>query len=448
MTNVREIAYEMLLAFDKGEAGNNFVGDVLDKYSYLNKQDRSFITRLYEGTLERMLTIDYVLNEFSKVPVRKMKPPVRSLLRMGAYQLLYMDHVPESAAVNETVKIAKKRGLHNLSGFINGVLRNVARNADNIKYPDRDKNIIEYLSVKYSCPQWIAELLVKQQGAEKAEIVLDNSVSVRPITVRVNKSRANIDDIIAGNTSANEEEYRLIPSKVLDEGLIIDNVDRVSDVNEVNLGFATVQDLSSMLVCHVAGIKETDRVIDVCASPGGKTLHAADLVTKGHVVSCDVSEDKIRRIEENVSRCHFENVTARCLDATVRCDELIGSADVLIADVPCSGLGVMGRKNDIKYRLAKEQLPALVNLQRSIIDNVVDYVRPGGTMMFSTCTINVQENNENVDYIIKKGFEPVDFYDELPEKLKDESAHDGFLQLYGKDHLTDGFFIAKFRKLN
>lgn len=449
MTNVREIAYETLLAFDKGDKNNNLVSDVLDKYSYLDKQDRGFLARLVEGSIERMLTLDYVVNQFSKLPVNKMKPPVRSLIRMGAYQILYMDQVPDSAAVNESVKIARKRGLSNLSGFINGVLRNISRGAADIKYPSKDDDVVKYLSVKYSCPEWIVELLVKEQGYENAEAVLDNSVSVRPVTVRVNKSKVNPVELLNLNDKSADTAngLKVSQSEYLDYCIKLDNVDRIGNVDFFEKGLVTVQDLSSMLVCHIAGIKDSDVVIDVCASPGGKTLHAADMAVNGQVISCDVSDAKLTRIEENITRCGFSNVSLRCLDATNREEELIDKADVLIADVPCSGLGVMGRKNDIKYRLKETQLFELCRLQRSIIDNVVSYVKTGGIMMYSTCTVNRAENNDNVEYIKSKGFDVVDFYDCLPDGIKDATAHEGYLQLYGKNHVSDGFFIAKFVKI-
>lgn len=441
MVNVRELAFDTLILYDKQNSKTDILSDVLDKYSYLDKQDRSFLTRLMEGTVERMITIDHVLNLYSKVTVNKMKPPVRALLRLGVYQIMYMDAVPDSAACNEMVKLAKKRGLSSLSGFVNGVLRNVSRNKYSVQYPDKDSNPIDYLSIYYSCPKWIVKLLNDEFGYEGAKCVLTNSISIRPITGRVNISKCTVDDVI-GDNNENISKNEIIPYAVS-----LHNIDKIVNIKSFNDGLFVIQDIASMLVGHISGIKESDTVIDVCASPGGKSLHAADIASKGQVISCDVSYDKVNRINENIERCGFTNISTRCLDATVREESLIDMANVLIADVPCSGLGVMGRKNDIKYNLRPEQMEELPLLQRKIIDNVINYIKPGGVLIYSTCTVHNAENIDNYNYIInEKGLEPIDFYEQLPEQLRVDTAKNGYIQLLGEDGLTDGFFIAKFKK--
>lgn len=442
MTNVREIAYEALLTVEKGTRSNSLTKEILDKYSYLDKRDRSFLARLIEGTIERQITIDYVLDLYSKVKVRKMKPPVRILMRMGVYQLMYMDSVPESAAVNETVKIAKKHGLHNLTGFMNGVLRNIARNKVNIEFPTEDSDRIKYLSIKYSCPEWIVNRLVCEQGYENAKTVLDNSISVRNITGRVNISKCSAEEVIGRNGD------NIVKSPVLPNAICLHNIDNINDIDDFIKGYFTIQDISSMLVCQLAGIEDTDIVIDVCAAPGGKSLHAADIATNGKVISCDISEDKISKIRENVDRCRFENIDTYIKDATVLENDFIDKADVVIADVPCSGLGVMGRKNDIKYNLDENQIDELCSLSRLILQNASQYVKVGGILMFSTCTVSKLENQGGYEYIRNElGLEPVSFYDDLPEQLQDDSAKEGYLQLYGKDGISDGFFISKFKRI-
>lgn len=442
MTNVREIAFEALLQFDKGTAGNTLVNDVLTKYSYLEKKDRSFLARLIEGVMERGITLEYVISQFSKTKVNKLKTPIRVLLKMGIYQIMYMDQVPDSAAVNETVKIARKHGLHNLTGFLNGVLRNVSRQKDTILWPDENSDKACFLSVKYSCPRWIVDELLNDYGLEVCETLLNASISIRPITGRVNLSKSTIEELINNNPD------NIVRSEILDNAVSLHNIDKVTELDDFMEGKFTIQDISSMLVCHVAGIKSTDKIIDVCASPGGKSMHAADIAVDGEVIACDVSENKIERINENINRCGFTNIKTICADATARNDDFINYADVVIADVPCSGLGVMGRKNDIKYNLKMEELDGLVKLQRSILKNVSTYLKEGGIFMYSTCTVRKTENDLNYDFIKNElGFEPVDFYDELPKVLRDDSAKAGYLQLYSKDGLTDGFFIAKFRKI-
>lgn len=446
MTNIREVAFDTLLDYEKKKTSYVPVKEVLDKMSFLDKIDRGFLGRLIEGVIERKVTLDYILNQFSKVPVNKQKPPIRVILRLGVYQIMYMDSVPDYSAVNECVKLAKKRNLSNLSGVVNAVLRNISKNKDNIKWPDRETDVIECLSVKYSCPEWITRMLIEEQGEENAEAALSNSVSIRPVTARVNCSISTIDEVLE-KCSDDKAAISVCKSPVLDNVVVFDKVDNVSDICVVKEGLVCVQDAGSVLVGNLSGIRKDDTVLDVCAAPGGKSLHAADIASEGKVISCDLSEKKTSRIQENINRCGFNNIEALTRDATVHYDEFDGIADVIIADVPCSGIGVMGRKNDIKYNLAPEQIDELAGLSKTIIKNIASYLKKGGTLMFSTCTISQRENLDMVKYIREElRFESVSIYEELPCALKCESAKDGYIQLYGKDGLTDGFFIAKFKK--
>ena len=438
MTDVRTIAYEALLDIENNTLGLTGTKDVLAKYSYLEKNDRGFLKRLIEGTIERRITIDYVLDLYSKVPVSKMKKQIRTLLRMGTYQILYMD-VADFAAVNETVKLAKKKGFNSLSGFVNGILRNILRNRDGITWPEYDADIIEYMSVKYSCPQWIVRKLINEQGEENAVTLLELSVSTRPVTARVNLSKTTVSEALKGCNGR--------ASDVCGCAVVLDDYESVPSIPAFADGSICVQDISSMLVCLVAGIGENDTVLDLCAAPGGKSLHAADIARSGRVIALDVSEGKVEKIRENIRRCGFSNVDAAVSDATIYNNEYDSMADVVIADVPCSGLGVMGRKNDIKYNLSEDSIRELVGLQRSILTNAVRYVKPGGTLMLCTCTCSCEENQGNMDFLTDEcGLTPVDFYDRLPDRLKYASAREGYIQLYGKDSLTDGFFIGKLVK--
>lgn len=439
MTDIRRIAYETLLAAEGKAGANSLIKDVLDKYSYLDRSDRSFLKRLTEGVTERKITLDHVISQHSKIAVSKMKKPVKILLRMGTYQLLFMEGVADHAAISETVDIIKKTHLRNLSGFVNAVLRSIQRGRDDIAWPDPDKDMTCYLSVMYSCPEWIVKKLTAEQGAENAETLLKLSISVRPVTARMNRSASSFEDILS--------DPHIVSSGILDEAVTLEGYDRISDIPAFSNGSICVQDISSMLVVHVSGIKDSDTVIDMCAAPGGKSLHAADIAAHGKVISIDVSEDKVEKIRENIKRCGFTNIETRICDSTVYDASLEGASDVVIADVPCSGLGVMGRKNDIKYNVNPQSIEELVKVQRAILKNAAKYVKDGGILMFSTCTCSKAENDDNRTFLINEcGMKPVDFYDRLPEALRDESAHEGFIQLYGKDALTDGFYIAKFTK--
>ena len=439
MTDVRSIVYDALLVAEDGAPTHSLASDVLDKYSYLDVKDRSFIKRLTEGVTERRITLDHIIASYSSHPVPKMKKQIRVLLRMGTYQLLFMDSVADHAAVNETVKLTRKAGFARLTGFVNGILRNIASNRDSLPWPDEAADPEKYLSVMYSCPEWIVSKLISEQGRENAEDILKLSVSVRPVTARVNLSKTTVEKVT-------ESGYAQA-SDVFAGAVILKDYDNITGIGAFIDGSICIQDISSMIAVAVAGIKETDTVIDLCSSPGGKSLHAADLARRGRVISCDVSEQKIAAVSENLSRCGFGNVETVVADATEFCGEFEDAADVVIADVPCSGLGVMGRKNDIKYNLTEEAIVSLVKLQRRILANAARYVRKGGILMFSTCTCSLCENRDNVRYLTEEcGLSPVGFYDELPEAVRDETARDGWLQLYGRDGITDGFFMAKFTK--
>lgn len=446
MTNIREVAYNTLLDYEKNKTSYVHVKEVLDKLSYLDKTDRGFLQRLIEGVIERKITIDYILNQYSKVPVNKQKPPIRVILRLGVYQIMYMDSVPDYSAVNECVKLARNHKFSNLSGVVNAVLRTISKEKNAIIWPDKKADVIEYLSVKYSCPLWITQMLVREQGEENAEFVLMNSVSIRPLTARVNLSKTSMEDVIE-KCKNDPLVTKASVSNLLDNVVVFDKVDSVSEIEVVREGLVCVQDISSVLTGVLAGIKKKDTVLDVCASPGGKSLGAADIATEGQVISCDLSEKKTARIQENVNRCGFANVKVTEKDATVHYEEFDEIADVIITDVPCSGLGVMGRKNDIKYNLCPEQIDELASLSKRILRNVSQYLKKGGTLMFSTCTVSNRENVEMVKFIREElGLTSVPIYDILPDALKCESALEGYIQLYGKDGLSDGFFIAKFKK--
>ena len=438
MTDVRTIAYEALLDTENSDFGLAGTKAILDKYSYLEKNDRGFIKLLIEGTIERRITIDYVLDLYSKVPVSKMKKQIRTLLRMGTYQILYTD-VADFAVVNETVRIAKKKGFASLSGFVNGVLRSILRSRDMIIWPDKNDDIVKYLSVTYSCPEWIVRKLYDEQGAENAESILKLSISTRPVTARVNLSKTTVKDAA--------KRSKGVISDVCECAIILGDYDTIPDIPAFADGSICIQDISSMLVGIVSGIKDGNTVLDICAAPGGKSLHAADMAGSGKVIALDVSEKKVEKIRENIRRCGFMNIDTEVSDATVYNNKFESIADVVIADVPCSGLGVMGRKNDSKYNISERSVEELVKLQRMILKNAVRYVKPGGTLIFSTCTCSYEENQGNMRYLTEEfGLVPVGFYDLLPEKLRDESAKEGYIQLYGKDGLTDGFFIGKLAK--
>lgn len=429
MTNTREVILDSLMEIlEKGQYSHLVMQGVLGKYGYLEKQERSFIKRVCEGTIEQKIRIDYVLNQFSKTKVKKMKPLIRTLLRMGTYQILFMDAIPDAAVCNESVKLATKRGFGPLKGFVNGVLRNIARNKDAIVYPDRVKDETEYLSVMYSMPREIISLWQEQYGDDKTEEMLAALLEKRPLTIRISELLSEEErEVLIGEISA--EGIEVVRTE-LPYVFALSGVDRVSLIPGYEEGKFVVQDIGSAMVVELAGIREGDFVLDVCAAPGGKATHAAVKTgTTGHVIARDLTEYKVSLIEENIERLALSNVDAQVWDATCPDESMQETADVVIADLPCSGLGVIGRKSDIKYRVSRESLSEVAQLQRRILSVVHRYVKPGGILLYSTCTVNRMENEENKEW----------FLDNFPFEEEQER-----LMLPGKDN-SDGFYMVRLR---
>ena len=443
----RELVLGVLLEVTRdGEYSHISLRNVLTKYQYLDKRDRAFITRVVEGTQEHMIEIDYIINQISNVKVNKMKPVIRNILRSAVYQLKYMDSVPNSAACNEAVKLATKKGFSSLKGFVNGVLRNIERGMDNITYPD-EANLVEYLSVKYSMPEWILQKWLAQYDKETVEIMLADFQKEKPTTIRINRNVMTKEELIE---SLEKQGVHVENHPYLPDALWITSYDYLADLDSFQQGAFHVQDISSMLVTHLANPQEGNVVIDVCAAPGGKSLHMAELLRgTGHVEARDLTDYKVNLIWENIQRSGMKNIEAVRMDATVFDKESVEKADIVVADLPCSGLGVLGKKTDLKYKMTEQTQKDLVTLQRDILSKVKSYVKPGGTLIYSTCTIHEAENMGNVEWFLaeNKEFELSSVKEELCEELSRSVAHGGCLQLLPGVHKSDGFFIAKFKKV-
>lgn len=446
-TDIRELALGVLLEVS-GETEYSHIAlrNVLDKYQYLEKQERAFLTRLVEGTLERRIELDYIIDQFSSVKVKKQKPVIREILRMSVYQLRYMDSVPDSAVCNEAVKLAQKKGFRQLKGFVNGVLRNIARNLSEVKLPP-EKEPVRYLSVRYSMPEWLVKEWLALYGREQTEVMLAAFYQKEPLTIRVNRNRISPEEL---KTRLEARKIQVREAPYIGGALQIEGFDYLGGLPEFQEGLFQVQDVSSMLAVEIAGVKAGDRCIDVCAAPGGKSLYLAEKAgAEGHVDARDLTDYKAELIRENAQRLGAANVTVSVKDACVLDETSKEKADVLLADLPCSGLGVLSKKTDIKYRMNREQQKELQELQRKILGTVEAYVKPGGTLVYSTCTINQGENEENVRWFLAHfPYEAVSLDDCLPEELRGETTKQGYLQLLPGIHRCDGFFIAKFRKNN
>lgn len=442
--NEREIVLEVLLEItEQGMYSHIVLRDVLNKYQYLEKKERSFITRVTEGTLEHMMEIDYILDQFSKVKVKKMKPVIRNIMRSAVYQMKYMDSVPVSAACNEAVKLAVRKGFGSLRGFVNGVLRNVARNLDQIAYPTEPR---QRLSIQYSMPEWILNLWLKAYDSDIVEQMLQAFQRETPLTIRCNLR------MVTPKQLKEHLEVEGVTVKVhpyLEYAFHISGFDYLGDLESFQNGEFSVQDISSMLVSELAGPKEGDYVIDVCAAPGGKSLHMAEKLNgSGHVEARDLTEYKVGLIQENIERTGLSNVEAVQQDALIFDETSVGKADIVLADLPCSGLGVLAKKTDLKYKATKEGADSLAKLQREILKNVQAYVKDEGKLVYSTCTINPAENMDNVHWFLNQypEFELIDIHGLLCEELQKDVKENGCIQLLPGVHQSDGFFLACMKK--
>ena len=446
--NTRALVLDILLEMEKGqEYGSLLLKNVLDKYDYLESRDKAFIKRLTEGVTERRIQLDYVLGRFSKTPPAKCKSLIRNLLRMGAYQILFMDNVPDSAACNEAVKLAEKRHFQQLKGFVNGVLRSLSREKEKLVWPDKKKAPVLRLSVMYSMPEWIVRMWLADYGPETTEKILAGLLEPRPVTIRLAE---RLTEEERKELLARLEECGASPAAhpYLPYAYMLQKSDGVASLPGFAQGMFAVQDVSSMLVteCALDAAQKTDFLLDVCAAPGGKAVHAAErLAGRGRVEARDISESKTGLILENARRMGLSNLEIKVWDATVPDEKMKGAADVVLADLPCSGLGVIGRKADIKYRVTPESLQEVAALQRRILTNAAEYVKPGGTLVYSTCTINKEENERQAAWFADNfPFSLRSLDGGLPEALKDKESKAGMCQLLPGIHKTDGFFIAAF----
>lgn len=440
--NTREVVLSILLDIEKNHTfSNTALGTALRANQFMSKQDRAYITRMVEGVTEKKIRIDYIINQFSKIKVNKCKPLIRCVLRMGTYEIFYMDSVQDHTACNMSVKLAVDHGFGNLRGFVNGVLRNIARNKDCIKFPDPENNIREYFSVKYSVPTDLLDIFERDYDYDTIDKILASGDSDRPTAIRVNTEKISVDEFAE---KLKKNDITVTRGMLNDTSLLISGYDYIRKIPGFFDGEFVVQDQSSCLAVKAASIQNGDLVLDVCAAPGGKTMYAAALAgPDGIVISRDLTERKTELIEENIDRLGLKNVTVQVHDARVCDDELVEKADVVIADLPCSGLGIIGRKNDIKYHVSMDSIKELAGLQREILETACRYVKHGGTLVYSTCTIDSLENDENAKWFA----ETHDFsLCSIDEVIPEHGGEKGFVTLHQGIDECDGFFIAKFKR--
>lgn len=454
--NAREAAAKTVIEIiDKKVPSHVAITAMLRKNETWNAQERGFAKRLADGTVRYLIPIDYLLDAFSKTPVKKIKPWLRAVLRTAVYQLIFCNDIPASATCNEAVKLAKKYGFANLGGFVNGVLRSIDREGVAKLQTGTAVSYTERLRLTYSVPSWLIQQWVRDYGEETAEKIAAAAQEDSRLTVRCNISRTSPEELLA---SLEKDGVTAEPATYAEHAYYLYGCDGIEKLEAFRKGWFQIQDESSILVGQIAGIRGGEHVLDLCAAPGGKSLHIADLLAyyagsdrvvggcKGQLEARDVSEQKLHLIRENLERNALGNVTLVCADATVFDPEKENRADLVIADVPCSGTGVTARKPDIKYNMNEESQADLIELQHRILKLAVRYVKPGGTLIFSTCTLNKDENDSGRKLLSELGMKPESLIPYLPACLQSEDAENGFLRLIPGVHGTDGFYISRFIK--
>ncbi len=435
MKNTRKIVLDALVKVDVKKGYSNIVFDNALEKAGLDSRDASFAAALFYGVLERKQPLDKVIARFSKVPLKKISPVVLEILRMGVYQLLFMDKVPSFAAVNECVTLAKSSGQGAAAGFVNAVLRAVQREG-------REKllGILEDdVYGGYSAPRWLVDLWTKAYGEEKAKGLIKALVGPAPLTARVNTTKITLEKLVEKLAA---EGVDAEPVEGLIDAVRLRNAGAVEKLKAFSEGLFHIQDLSSQICAFCVGPKPGERVIDVCAAPGGKAFTMAEMMEgKGEVVACDVRESRLSLIEKGAARLGLNNVKAVLRDAAEPQVNL-EHADAVLCDVPCSGLGIIRRKPEIKER---EPNPELPELQYKILSLSAELVKEGGRLFYSTCTLNPKENSRVVERFLNErvDFEPLIL--SLPPFVKESGG--GFeITLMPHIHGTDGFYIAGFKK--
>lgn len=437
--NVREAALDILESIEKNQAYSNLLLNNAIEKNNIDPKDTGLLTELVYGTLQRKLTLDFYLKPFIK-DSRKLENWVLQLLRMTLYQMVYLDRIPDRAAIFEAVEIAKRRGHKGIAGVVNGVLRSVQR--EGLPSLDKISDPAERLAMETSHPEWLVKRWVHQFGLEKTKEMCEINLTAPMQTARVNLTRVSVEDCLA---ALEEEGFAVEPSPILPEAIKCLRGNLASST-AFKYGMLTIQDESSMLVAHALGVEKEENILDACAAPGGKSTHIAErLDHSGKVISLDLHEHKVKLIGQNAQRLGLENIEARKLDSrSVQEHFEPASFDRILLDAPCSGLGVMRRKPDMKYTKKEEDLTRLQEIQLSLLDAVAPLLKKGGTLVYSTCTLDRSENQETVQLFLEKHPEYTGdraFQERMPEAVR-PLIDDFELQIMPQDFGSDGFYIA------
>lgn len=440
MDNAREIALNIIMKFEKNDAFSNILlNNELNKTD-ISDIDKRFVTQLVYGVVSNKIAIDYIIKNLSKVKINKISNLILNILRLGIFQIYYLDKIPNSAACNEAVKLAKRHGQIKSSSFVNAILRNATR-TEKDKFFENITDKEEFLSVYYSYPKWIVDIWVSQFDFDETENLLKANESVNYDSVRVNTLKTSLEDML--------KRFENSKAGKLKDIFYTDNVKEIINSDEFKNGMITMQDEAPALVAHLLKPEEGQDILDICAAPGGKTTHVAQLTNdKANIIACDLYENRLKLIEETASRLQIKSIKTKVLDATIFDKTFENKFDRIIADVPCSGLGVIRKKPDIKFNIKEEDIDKINETQRKILECAGKYLKPNGILVYSTCTNVFKENQETIKWFLSnnKNFKIVTDESLIPKDWK-SGLKDGMLSLLPSLHDCDGFFICCLTKV-
>ena len=402
----------------------------------LSGPDAALCSRIVYGVMQHQMLLDFYIGAYCSQKPDHLQPPLLEILRIGAYQILFLDKIPDSAAVNTSVELAKLSKRGQASGLVNAVLRKISQNKESLP-PIPDRNEIQRLSIQYSHPKWLTKRMVTLLGREEAERFLASNNEIAPLTVQVNPLKTTTESLTEELRQAGIEVH---PHAWVPDCLELSGTGDLTALPAFRDGKFLVQDPAARLVSLIADIQPGLKVLDVCAAPGGKSLSAAFAMTgQGDILSCDLHENKLKRIQESADRLGADIITTRAADGRVFQPEWEAAFDVVLVDAPCSGLGIIRKKPDTRYKKA-DDLFTLPVIQSAILNNSARYVRPGGTLVYSTCTILPEENEQVTQAFLAEHTDFTMSPIELPQPVGTTS---GALTLWPQRHDTDGFYICR-----
>lgn len=440
--NVRELALELILSVEKNQSYSNLALNNIINKNNLSSADSGLLTEITYGTIQRKLTLDYFLEPFLNKK-NKIDDWVMILLRLSLYQMLYLDKIPDHAIIFEAVEIAKKKGHKGISSMVNGVLRSIQRKG--VPALDLIKDAEERIAIETSHPLWLVKRWVSQYGLDKTREMCTFNLLPPKQTARINAVKTNREALIE---QLKEEGYAVEASDVVPDAIICLR-GNLAHSKAFGNGLLTIQDESSMLVSYALDAHNDDKVLDCCAAPGGKTTSIAEKLTNGSVVALDLHEHKVKLIDQQAIRLGLTNITTVALDARKAKDTFQREYfDKILVDAPCSGLGVMRRKPDVKYTKSEADIYRLAAIQMDILNAAISLLKPGGTLVYSTCTVDKEENGQVVQQFLRQHpdfIEDNEMKNRLPERVR-LFVTGNKLQLFPQDVESDGFYIACFRK--